>query len=252
MIQGANRILNEDGNLNGIPAKTSAYIWNVDNNEAVLGTYYIVQNGFAYIVWSAIPRNLIQQRSAESDAITNTFELLQTEQKSSGLLSGIGNIGNSNPTPPKTDTPPPTKPVKSGYMEMVSDDACIEHYFPKNYKRTSSELGQSIWEDGSGIKMVIQTIIKSGDFRSYTSSNVASIAQQGADVVKKKYMTVNGLDVFQYSYIYSDTHFAYFAVENNNVYYLVGFVGSTLKQMKIVGYANDVVQSVKIAPCARN
>ena len=48
--------------------------------------------------------------------------------------------------------------------------------------------------------------------------------EQGADVVKKKYLTVSGLDVFQYSYTYGNTYFAYFAVENNNVYYLVGFV----------------------------
>ena len=73
---------------------------------------------------------------------------------------------------------------------MVSDDACIEHTYPKNYKTTSVEQGQSIWEDGSGIKMIIQTIIKTGDFRSYTADNVASIAEQGADVVKKKYLLV--------------------------------------------------------------
>lgn len=259
MIQGAQRVLNERGSLNNIPAQTAAYTWAVDGSDAVLGIYYIVQQGFAYVVWSAVPRNLLQQRSAESDGILNTFTLLKPTVNSSGggLLSGLGNMGSSNSsgvgntssTPPPP--PPSSVPLKSGYLEMVSDDACIEHAYPKNYKSTSVEQGQSIWEDGSGIKMIIQTIIKSGDFRSYTSSNVASIAQQGADVVKKKYMTVNGLDVFQYSYTYGNTYFAYFAVENNDVYYLVGFVGDKLKQLKIVQYANDVVETVKIAACGQ-
>ncbi len=255
MIQGAQRVLNERGSLNNVPAQTAAYTWAADGSDAVLGIYYIVQQGFAYVVWSAVPRNLLQQRSAESDGILNTFTLLNPASNSSGggLLSGLGNVGSSNlsdvgNTP---SVPPPPAPIKSGYLEMVSDDACIEHTYPKNYKATSVEQGQSIWEDGSGIKMIIQTIIKSGDFRSYTSSNVASIAQQGADVVKKKYMTVNGLDVFQYSYTYGNTYFAYFAVENNNVYYLLGFVGDKLKQTKIVQYANDVVETVKIAACGQ-
>lgn len=259
MIQGAQRVLNERGNLNNIPAQTAAYTWAVDGSDAVLGIYYIVQQGFAYVVWSAVPRSLLQQRSAESDGILNTFTLLNpaANTSGSGILGGLGNMGSSNSSSagnaPSTPTPPmpPSTPLKSGYLEMVSDDACIEHTYPKNYKTTSVEQGQSIWEDGSGIKMIIQTIIKTGDFRSYTADNVASIAEQGADVVKKKYLTVSGLDVFQYSYTYGNTYFAYFAVENNNVYYLVGFVGDKLKQFKIVQYANDVVETIKIAACGQ-
>jgi hypothetical protein len=79
MIKGAQRIMNENGALQGIPALTSAYTWKVDGSDAVLGIYYIVQQGFAYVVWTAVPRDLLQQRSAEADRITNSFTLLQLQ-----------------------------------------------------------------------------------------------------------------------------------------------------------------------------
>jgi len=257
MLDGAQRILDENSQLNSIPAKSSAYTWSVDGNDAVLGIYYIVQQGFAYVVWTAVPRDLIQQRSAEADGILNTFTLIKPEAKSSGegLLGGLGNMGGSissnagNPAPTTPSSSNKSTPSNSNYLSLVSDDACVEHFYPKGYKATSVEQGQSIWEDGSGVKMVVQTIIKTGNFRTYTSNNVSSISQQGADVVKQKYRMVNGMDVFQYFYTYGDTYFAYFAVENNDVYYLVGFVGDKLKQLKIVGYANDVIQSIMKAPC---
>lgn len=258
MIKGAQRILDENGELNSIPAQSSAYTWSVDGSNAVLGIYYIVQQGFAYVVWTAVPRDLIQQRSAEADGILNTFTLEQPAVNSGGgVLGGLGSLGNSgatnmqNSSPVSTSSNKSSSPVSSNYLSLVSDDACVEHFYPKGYKSTSVEQGQSIWEDGSGIKMVVQTIIKTGNFRSYTSENVASIANQGADVVKKNYVSVNGYDVFQYFYTYGDTYFAYFAVENNDVYYLVGFVGNKLKQQKIVRYANDVLQSVRKVQCGQ-
>jgi len=97
--------------------------------------------------------------------------------------------------------------------------------------------------------MIQQTIIKQGNFRDYMSNNISSIAGQGAEVVKSEFMNINGLDVLQYFYKYGDTYFAYFAVENNNIFYLLGFIGDNLKTNKITKYADDVVQSVKKAQC---
>ncbi|MGK0411830.1 MAG: hypothetical protein ACJA1B_000012 [Polaribacter sp.] len=264
MIKGAKRIVDENGKLNNIPTRSSAYTWSVDGNNAVLGAYYIVQNGFAYIVWSAIPIHLIQQRSAEADEILNTFTLLNQIAVSSskgiesllgekGSISAIINkksIGKATPPPPPLSKKPVTF-SNPKYLSLVSDDACVEHFYPKGYKTTSVEQGQTIWEDGSDIKMVIQTIIKAGRFRSYTSNNVTSISNKGADVILQKYLEIKGEDVFQYFYTYGESYFAYFAIENNNCYYLVGFVGNNQKQQKIVKYANDVMQSVKKVQCSR-
>lgn len=163
--------------------KSSAYTWNADGLEAVLGIYYIVQNGFAYIVWTAVPRNLINQRSAEADAIIDSFELIEKQQEiSGGLLGGLGNLGQSNSGTNQRSTSAepevtniPSKKSVPGYRELVSDDACVEHLFPEYFKLTSGEAGQSIWEDGSGIKMVVQTIFKQNDFKTYIQEHVKSI-----------------------------------------------------------------------------
>lgn len=249
IINGAQMLMEEDGDLHGIPAKAAAYIWKFNNTETVIGTYYIIQNGFAYVVWTIVPRELLEQRSTEADKIIDSFELLKPSKSTSGLLGGIGSIGSSS-TSQKSTTPANVISPNSGYLELVSDDACIEHLYPKNYKATDKQVGQTIWENGSGVKMILQTIFKQGSFRGYMSNQISSISGQGADIVKNKYQTINGLEVLQYSYTYGDTYFAYFAVENNDMFYLVGFVGDKLSQLKIVDYANHVVQSVKKAPCS--
>ena len=260
MIQGAQRIMNKDGDLHGIPARAAAYTWNADGSEAVLGIYYIVQNGFAYIVWTAVPRNLINQRSAEADAIIDSFELIEKQQASTGggLLGGLGNLQQSNSganqnstsTQPTVTNIPSTKAVP-GYRELVSDDACVEHLYPEHFSLTSGEAGQSIWEDGSGVKMVVQTIFKQNDFKEYINEHVKSIENQGASIVKNQWVNSNGNPVASYSYEYAGTLFSYSAIEGNDVYYMVGFVGSTLKQSSINKHAKMALESLKKAPCAR-
>lgn len=77
IIKGAQIIMNEDGDLHGIPARASAYTWAAGGDNAVLAIYYIIQNGFAYVIWAAAPQAEVQQYSAESDRIIDSFSLLQ-------------------------------------------------------------------------------------------------------------------------------------------------------------------------------
>lgn len=92
IISGAKRIMNEAGDLHGIPATATAYTWKYNNIETVIGAYYIIQNGFAYIVWSIVPQNLLTRRSAEADAIIDSFELL----KPSDTFAGTEHSTNQN------------------------------------------------------------------------------------------------------------------------------------------------------------
>ena len=147
IIQGAQRIMNNDGDLHGIPARASAYTWKVDGNDAVLGVYYIVQNSFAYIVWTAVPRNLINQRSAEADGIIDSFELLQAQQPKSegGLLSSLANTGKQQANEIQNQVSTSSIPSSSkipGYVELVSDDALVEHLYPEQFKLSRGETGQ--------------------------------------------------------------------------------------------------------------
>ncbi|QGY42195.1 hypothetical protein GM418_00545 [Maribellus comscasis] len=256
IIQGAQRIMNEDGDLHGIPARASAYTWKVDRDEAVLGTYYIVKNGFAYIIWTAVPRNLVSQRSAEADGIIDSFELLdpQSKNRGGGLLSSLANRKSSDKAEDQhevTTTPIASSSKVAGYVELVSDDACVEHLFPVNYVKTSAEAGQSIWEDGSGVKMIVQTIFKQGTFESFMQSHTQSISEQGADVLKKQFTTVNGNRIYDYDYEYNSTLFNYVAVEGKDVFYLLGFVGDKLKQSRINKHAQIAQNSLKVLPCGK-
>lgn len=241
IISGAKLIMKDNGDLHGIPARATAYTWKYNNIETVIGTYYIIQNGFAYVVWTIVPRNLLQQRSAEADKIIDSFTLTKPTHKTGGLLSGIESTGATTNTT--------TTQTHSGYLEMVSDDACIEHLFPENYRATDIKAGQTIYEDGSGIKMIVQVIYKQRTFRDYMNDFVRMTSEQGADFVKNRYSTINGLDVLQYHYRYGDTYFAYFGVENNDEFYMLGFVGNKLKQSEIVKRATIVAESVKKASC---
>ncbi|MCG6186213.1 hypothetical protein [Maribellus maritimus] len=94
MIRGAQRIMNKDGDLHGIPARASAYTWKIDESDAILAVYYIIQNGFAYVVWAAVPENLAHEYSDTADGIIDSFELLSTP--SSNAFAGLSSAEKSS------------------------------------------------------------------------------------------------------------------------------------------------------------
>lgn len=97
IISGAKRIMNEEGDLHGIPATASAYTWNYNNIATVIGAYYIIQNGFAYIVWTIVPQNKLTQSSAEADAIIDSFTLLNSQHNyTEGINNDTGNFPTQN------------------------------------------------------------------------------------------------------------------------------------------------------------
>lgn len=92
VITGSSRLTQEDGNLNQIPARAAAYTWRYNNINTVVGVYYIIQNGMGYIVWTIIPRNLLQQRSKEADKIIDSFALLQSGSETLSMSGGFGSL----------------------------------------------------------------------------------------------------------------------------------------------------------------
>lgn len=140
--------------------------------------------------------------------------------------------------------------VPAGFLELVSDDACVEHFIPRGYQISSSELGQSIWGDGSGLNMVQQVVIKQTDFDTFMDELLSDFKSKGAEVVGSSYLDVNGLRVCQYIYTYGDSVFSYLSTENNNVFYLLGFVGNVSGEDRAVGYSNTIINSFKKADCS--
>lgn len=370
VISGSGRLTQEDGHLNQIPARAAAYTWRYNNINTVVGTYYIIQNGIGYIVWTIVPRNLLEQRSKEADNILESFALLQSDSETVSNPGSFGNPGqppinqrnnlssesvvitdletgihpdnnyylasqstvfsgseptidmvfgyngnassgnfsvkwfsdsgkalvkeftfsapaessgrghsfisnNGNPWPAgkyhvevihndrvlKTKafeisghedqtSDSHIKPMnKPGYFSLVSDDACIEHVAPDGYKVSESKTGLSVWKNGSGINMVQQIVIKQNDIHSFIQNQISTLKDQGATVFNTKNFSQNGLQVYQYVYEYGNSLFAYSASENNNVYYLLGFVGNKNDRSQILKWMEDTASSFKKASC---
>lgn len=369
VITGASRLTQEDGHLNQIPARAAAYTWRYNNINTVVGAYYIIQNSMGYIVWTIVPRNLIQQRSKEADNILDSFALLQSGSETISMSGGFGSLGKpmnqgshqsaesvvitdmetgtnadtdyllvnqsavfsrSEPTidmvfgytgnasagnftvkwysdsnetlvkefvflppdvnagrghsfitndgkpwpegdyhveiiydgkilktksftipglrdqVPETSLQPQSKP---GYFSMVSDDACIEHLAPDGYKISESKTGLSVWKNGSGINMVQQVVFKQDDFHTFIDNQILTLENQGATVIKKENFNQNGILVYQYIYEYGYSLFAYSAAENNDVYYLLGFVGDKNDRAQILKLMTETGRSFKKASC---
>lgn len=369
IISGSSRLTQEDGHLNAIPARAAAYTWRYNNINTVVGTYYIIQNGMGYIVWTIVPQNLLQQCSKEADKILDSFSLLEPSAGTLSDAKGFKSIGQqadplhrqaeipvvltdiSTGTNPRDDlqltnisttlsssvptidlvfgykgnaygtdfivkwystthqtllkdfaySPPnasagrghayisnmgnpwpegnyyaeithhgkvlgkqhfsitghntqPSKPPapavsKPGYFSLVSDDACIEHLVPDGYRVSENQTGLSVWKNGSGINMVQQVIIKKDDIHAFMKNHLAKLKNQGASLVSETSFNQNGLTVYQYTYEYGSSLFAYNTSENNNVYYLLGFVGNKNDRNIILNYINETGRSFKKASC---
>ncbi|MBW1775951.1 MAG: hypothetical protein JRJ82_24300, partial [Deltaproteobacteria bacterium] len=76
---GGQRLALLDHTLNGIPGKLGAYQGVYNGNQVGVGAFYTVQNGNAYIIWSMIPTHLFNARSAEADAVINTFTITSSQ-----------------------------------------------------------------------------------------------------------------------------------------------------------------------------
>lgn len=65
-------------NLNGYYGKIGAYKGVYNGTSVGAGAFYTIQNGIAYIVWSVAPIHLFDSKVNESDAITNTFTIINS------------------------------------------------------------------------------------------------------------------------------------------------------------------------------
>ena len=143
----------------------------------------------------------------------------------------------------------PSQVAPEGFIELVSDDVCIEHWIPDDYHVEGADRGQKIWKNGSGINMVQQVIFKESDFRSFMDNHLSELASKGAEIVGSDYIDSNGLIICQYIYKYGNSVFSYLSSENNNVFYLLGFVGNSSVEDQVIGYSNTIINSFKKLDC---
>jgi hypothetical protein len=226
IIPGATPLVIQTHILNGIPGKIAGYKWRYNNINVMLGAFYTIKNNIGYVVWSMIPENLFSYRSSESDAITNSFTILNQEESSKNQ-------------------------VNTQYQSLVSDDALIEHLIPKGSTVRSSETGQSVWNipDAKGDKkltMVIQNIIKEGrNLNSFMNEQIASIRKNGATLLGQSFEKSGDFYVCRYSYEYNGSRFYYTAADGPVTFYLIGFVGGIQNSEILENLSLTVASSLK-------
>lgn len=89
--QGGTKLSLADDELNGIPGKLGVYKNKYEQNEVALVTFATVQNNIGYIFLIIVPVDIFDQKVQETDAILNTFTILDDnnqiaqEEKPKGL-----------------------------------------------------------------------------------------------------------------------------------------------------------------------
>ena len=135
--------------------------------------------------------------------------------------------------PSTTNNEQVSETARPGFQTIVSEDAQLEHLIPQGYMISERKTGQAIWSNGSGINMVQQIIQKQGDLHLFVSQLLDAIKKEGALLLSQSHFNLNGLQIVQYSYEYGESLYAYTITENNNLYYLLGFVGIKNKKQQI-------------------
>lgn len=75
ILSGGQRLTIQPYTLNGIQGRMAGYKGQYNNIDVAVGSFFAIKGQHAYIVWSMIPVSLVQARSAEADAVMNTFSL---------------------------------------------------------------------------------------------------------------------------------------------------------------------------------
>ena len=226
VLKGANQLVIQPHNLNGAAGKMAGYRWRYNNINVVVGAFYTIQNNIGYVVWSMIPENLFANRSAESDAITNSFTIL-----------GLSSARLEQPV--------------DAYQILVSDDAKLEHLIPKGSTVRKTEPGQTIWDipgfsTGKSLTMVVQNVLKDGrNLNSFMNEQVASIRGNGATIIGQSFEKVGDIYTCRYSYEFNGSIFSYTAVDGPVTFYLVGFVAGTGVAAELEKIHNRVHNSFK-------
>lgn len=74
VLGGGELVSIEPYELNGLEGKLGAYAGQFDEVDVGAAVFFATHDDNAYIIWSMIPLELLDNRSDEADAILNTFQ----------------------------------------------------------------------------------------------------------------------------------------------------------------------------------
>lgn len=239
VLPGAERLILQDHTLNGVTGKMAGYRWTFNDIPVIVGAFFAVRPGTFYALSSIIPQEMFQARTAETDAIMNTFTLMEkaaapqsmggqvgaasppsnmggavTKDPPSNMGGNVGNApsnqgGSTGSSPSNLGGQPKAPPA--GYVTMVEETAQLEFAIPQGFKVTSAEPGMQQWQGPAGtedadVKMVIQTVTKDrGDYSNLEEAFITLIRQVQAnsaatEVEKRRVTSAGGMEVVLYTF----------------------------------------------------
>jgi hypothetical protein len=254
ILGGGQRLIIEPYTLNGINGKMAGYKGQFNNIDVGVGCFYTIQKRNAYIVWSMIPISLFNARSAETDAIMNTFTLSRT---------GANHYpADDKDLPRKPHGYKPIGPALGDrnfqYQILTVDDSGFEFLYPKHFKRFQQSEGQTQWADpdaatGSRVVMVVQTLMRSaGNTMEAVHNRLISQVKSNsaAKLLGSKQLRINDIPSYELRFtLNQQDHLKYFYylvldLQGPNVA-TVSFVGPESMQEEIEQHFAKLKESVK-------
>jgi len=270
-LAGAQRLVMQDYTLNGVAGKMAGYRWTFNDIPVIVGAFFALKPGTFYALSSIIPQEMFQARTAETDAIMNTFTLIEkvaaVPQSIGGQVSPKapppsigGSVGSPPPSPPPANRPAgPAVTPDAGHVTMVEETAGLEFAIPRGFTRTSAQAGQSQWQGPAGsedadVKMVIQTVEKDrGDHGNLEEAFLTLIRQvnenaSASEVEKRRETSGGGLETVVYAFDLKQAggtlRFVYVITETANHITYVSFVGPVQKAYRQESHADQVVATL--------
>lgn len=283
VLGGSLRLVLQDYVLNGVTGKMAGYRWTFNDIPVVVGAFYAQRPGAFYALSSIIPENMFQARTAETDAIMNTFTLVEAVAAATAPPKGIGGqVTNRQPPPsmggqvqnaPPGNAPPAaatsTAPVAGqapkparGYVTLVEETARVEFSIPEGFVPGEGRPGQRIWNgpagtDDEGVRMVVQTVVKSpGDYGNLEEAFLTLLRQvrgnaAAREVDLQRPVSKSGMDVVVYAFDLDQTvsvsRFVYVIAESGNAITMVSFVGPAERAYRQEMHAEEAAVSMRLA-----
>lgn len=251
VLQGGQRLMLKPYTLNGIDGQMAGYKAKFDNIDVGVGCFYTIQKQNAYIVWSMIPVALFQARSAETDAILNSF-----------TLYGFGPRAGHRQDRPRHAGPPDDRRGRPEagfqYRPLSVDDGGFEFLYPAPFRRFQQSEGQSQWADPSApqdrrVVMVVQTMSR-GMGNSLQSVHDQLTRQvkhnSAARLQRSSRLNVNGIAAYELRFTLDQQNarkYFYYLIldlQGPNVA-TVSFVGSELLQDEMQQHFDKLKASVR-------
>lgn len=222
-LAGSQQLAEQPTNLNGLNGMLRAYRMQDQAGPVITGAFATPGNGHGYVVWSMIPEAMYNSRSAESDAIMNTFTLISSLVKPQAV---------AQPTQQKR----PVSAPPDGYHWFTEETSGLRWQTPKSWavekigaNPTLLPPSGDVLADAGGIKVqnLDRNVAKYKNLDLAVKDMTNFISGQKGTMLNWGKKTINGLNShtaeFTVSFGEESHHMWFIHVERQNIITLIQY-----------------------------